>query len=129
MTLKPDAATLQRRIAQGRGKAPADCVVTDVRLLDLVTGTLTRTDIAICGDMVVGTYGSYRGRETIDGRGRIAVPGFIDTHLHVESSLVTPLEFDRCVLPHGLRLLSGLCRAHRHGPPGAALELRARDAS
>ena len=38
----------------------------------------------------------------IDGDGRFAVPGFIDTHLHIESSLVTPLEFDRCVLPHGV---------------------------
>ena len=110
MTLKPDAATLQRRIDQGRGRAPADCVITDVRLLDLVTGTLTRTDIAICGDTIVGTYGSYKGRETIDGRGRIAVPGFIDTHLHVESSLVTPLEFDRCVLPHGVT--TAICDPH-----------------
>jgi adenine deaminase len=41
----------------------------------------------------------YQGARVIEGRGRIAVPGFIDTHLHVESSLVTPLEFDRCVLP------------------------------
>jgi len=38
----------------------------------------------------------------VEGRGRFAVPGFIDTHLHVESSLVTPLEFDRCVLPRGV---------------------------
>jgi adenine deaminase len=102
MTVKPDAAALTKRIAQGRGTAPADCVVRDVRLLDLVTGELVRTDIALCGDTIVGTYGSFRGLRTVEGRGRIAVPGFIDTHLHVESSLVTPLEFDRCVLPHGV---------------------------
>jgi adenine deaminase len=110
MRAKPDAATLERRIAQGRGQMPADRVVTDVRLLDLVTGTLTRTDVAICGDAVVGTYGSYRGLRTVEGRGRIAVPGFIDTHLHVESSLVTPLEFDRCVLPHGVT--TAICDPH-----------------
>jgi adenine deaminase len=110
MTRKPDAATLAARIAQGRGTTPADLVITDVRLLDLVTGTLARTDIAICGDTIVGTYGRYRGARTIDGRGRIAVPGFIDTHLHVESSLVTPLEFDRCVLPHGVT--TAICDPH-----------------
>jgi adenine deaminase len=110
MTQKPDAATLTKRIAQGRGSAPADRVIRDVRLLDLVTGELVRTDIALCGDTIVGTYGSYRGLRTIEGRGRIAVPGFIDTHLHVESSLVTPLEFDRCVLPHGAT--TAICDPH-----------------
>jgi adenine deaminase len=110
MTRKPDATIVATRIAQGRGASPADLVITDVRLFDLVTGTLARTDIAICGDTIVGTYGRYRGSRTIDGRGRIAVPGFIDTHLHVESSLVTPLEFDRCVLPHGVT--TAICDPH-----------------
>lgn len=110
MTRQPDAKTLATRIAQGRGSSPADLVITDVRLLDLVTGTLARTDIAISGDTIVGTYGRYRGARTIDGGGRIAVPGFIDTHLHVESSLVTPLEFDRCVLPHGVT--TAICDPH-----------------
>ncbi len=50
----------------------------------------------------MGTHAAYEGRRTIDGGGRIAVPGFIDTHFHVESSLLTPLEYDRCVLPHGV---------------------------
>ncbi|MCB8823014.1 adenine deaminase [Microvirga rosea] len=110
MARQPDAHLIATRIAQGRGKAAADLVITDVRLLDLVTGALTQTDIAICGDMIVGTYGHYRSARTIDGRGRIAVPGFIDTHLHVESSLVTPLEFDRCVLPHGVT--TAICDPH-----------------
>ena len=104
------ADTIARRIAQGRGAEPADLVIRDVRLLDLVTGALVDTDIAVCGDTVVGTYGRYEGRSVLDGRGRIAVPGFIDTHLHVESSLVTPLEFDRCVLPHGVT--TAICDPH-----------------
>jgi adenine deaminase len=103
-------AQIAKRIAQGRGAARADLVITDVRLLDLVTGELVATDIAICGDTVVGTYGSYDGERVIEGNGRIAVPGFIDTHLHVESSLVTPLEFDRCVLPHGVT--TAICDPH-----------------
>ena len=110
MTGQPDAAAIAIRIAQGRGTSPADLVLKDVRLFDLVTGSLVSTDIALCGDTIVGTYGSYEGVRTIDGRGRVAVPGFIDTHLHVESSLVTPLEFDRCVLPHGVT--TAICDPH-----------------
>ncbi|MFT8483193.1 MAG: adenine deaminase [Gluconobacter cerinus] len=101
---------IQRRVAQGQGREPADLVIRNVRLLDLVTGELVPTDIAICGDRIVGTYGTYAGRQEIDGRGRVAVPGFIDTHLHVESSLVTPFEFDRCVLPHGVT--TAICDPH-----------------
>ncbi|OAG73045.1 adenine deaminase [Gluconobacter japonicus] len=101
---------IQRRVAQGQGREPADLVIRNVRLFDLVTGELVPTDIALCGDRVVGTYGDYEGRVTIDGKGRIAVPGFIDTHLHVESSLVTPFEFDRCVLPHGVT--TAICDPH-----------------
>jgi adenine deaminase len=110
MTKKIDAATIAARIAQGRGADEADLVVANVRLYDLVTGTLTPTDIAVCGDTIVGTYGAYRGARAIEGRGRIAVPGFIDTHLHVESSLVSPLEFDRCVLPCGVT--TAICDPH-----------------
>jgi adenine deaminase len=105
-----DASALARLIAQGRGTEPADLVIKNVRLLDLVSGELTETDIAIGGDRIVGTYASYSGRREIDGRGLIAVPGFIDTHLHVESSLVTPAEFDRCVLRHGVT--TAICDPH-----------------
>jgi adenine deaminase len=63
---------------------------------------VTDTDIAIVADRIVGTTATTRRKRLIDGRNRYAVPGFIDTHLHIESSLVTPFEFDRCVLPHGV---------------------------
>lgn len=105
-----DAATLARRIAQGRGDEPADLVIRGARLFDLVTGDLTPTDIALCGDTIVGTHGRYEGKASFDATGLIAVPGFIDTHLHVESSLVTPLEFERCVLPHGVT--TAICDPH-----------------
>ncbi|MFT0862569.1 adenine deaminase [Ancylobacter sp. G4_0304] len=104
------AAELARFIDAGRGVAPADLVIKDVVLLDVITGERTETDIAIVGDRIVGTYDHYDGTEEIDGRGLTAVPGFIDTHLHVESSLVTPLEFDRCVLPHGVT--TAICDPH-----------------
>lgn len=110
MSMPQNASSLAHRIAQGRGEETADLIIENVRLYDLVTGTLARTDIALCGDRIVGTYGAYRGKRRLDGRGCIAVPGFIDTHLHVESSLVTPLEFDRCVLPHGVT--TAICDPH-----------------
>jgi adenine deaminase len=97
-----DRETLERRIDQGAGRAPADLLIKNVGLLDLVSGGVAETDIAICGDVIVGTHAEYRGVREIDGRGLVAVPGFIDAHLHIESSLVTPSEFDRMVLPHGV---------------------------
>ncbi len=105
-----DQAFLARAIAQARGLEPADLVIRNVGLLDVITGDVTTTDIAVCGDRIVGTHAAYEGRATIDGTGRFAVPGFIDTHLHIESSLVTPAEFDRCVLPHGVT--TAICDPH-----------------
>ncbi len=109
-TPKVSATTLARRISQGRGEEPADLVIRGARLYDLVTGELTETDIALCGDTIVGTHASYRAKTEFDAAGLIAVPGFIDTHLHIESSLVTPLEFERCVLPHGVT--TAICDPH-----------------
>jgi adenine deaminase len=102
--------SLARAIRQGRGAEPADLVIKNVGLLDIVSGGVTVTDIAISGDRIVGTYETYRGAEEMDGSGLFAVPGFIDTHLHVESSLVTPQEYDRCVLPHGVT--TAICDPH-----------------
>jgi adenine deaminase len=101
---------LERYIDQGVGREPADIVLKGGRFFDLVTGELVASDIAICGDRIVGTCGDYQGREEIDISGRIVVPGFIDTHLHIESSLVTPHEFDRCVLPYGVTTV--ICDPH-----------------
>jgi adenine deaminase len=103
-------ASLSDRIDQGRGVTPADLVLKGGRVLDLITGDLVETDVAICGDTIVGVFGSYQGRREIDMGGRILVPGFIDTHLHIESSLVTPFEFDRCVSPHGVT--TAICDPH-----------------
>lgn len=102
--------TIEQRIQQGVGNSPADLVIRNVGLFDLVTGEILPGDIAICGDRVVGTLDRYEGKREIDGSGKIAVPGFIDTHLHVESSLITPFEFDRCVLPHGVT--TAICDPH-----------------
>ncbi len=104
------ARQLASCIDQALGRAEADLVIKNTRLFNLVTGEIAETDIAICGDRIVGAYDSYRGRREIDGRGRICVPGFIDTHVHCESTLVTPLEFDSCVLPRGTT--TAVCDPH-----------------
>src|SRR3954452_20458755 len=101
---------LARRIDQGTGRAAADLVIRNARLLNTATGTLDRGDIAICGDVVVGTHDTYRGRREIDAAGRIVAPGFIDTHLHIESSLVLPAEFEQGVLPRGTT--TAICDPH-----------------
>lgn len=105
-----DEGFLKRAIEAGAGEAPADLVLKNVKLFNVIDGSCKETDVAVVGDRIVGIYGSYEGRETLDGEGRVAVPGFIDTHLHVESSLVTPFEFDRCVLPHGVT--TAICDPH-----------------
>ena len=101
---------LERQIDQALGTGPADLVVRNARILNLVTGELQPGDIAVCGATIVGTLDSYRGLEEIDAQGRVAVPGFIDSHVHCESTLVTPSEFDRCVLPHGVT--TAICDPH-----------------
>jgi adenine deaminase len=89
---------------------PADLVLKGGRVFDLITGELVETDVAICGDTIVGVFGEYSGKREIDVAGQVLVPGFIDTHLHVESSLVTPHEFDRCVTPRGVT--TAICDPH-----------------
>src|SRR5271170_6633219 len=101
---------LEQRIDQALGRTPADLVVRNSRILDLVTGELRAGDIAICGERIVGILDSYSGQNEIDGKGCIAVPGFIDSHVHCESTLVVPNEFDRCVLPRGTT--TAICDPH-----------------
>jgi adenine deaminase len=98
-------------IPQGRGAVPADLVLRGGRVFDLITGDLVETDVAICGDTIVGVFeDGYEGERVIDVTGAVLVPGFIDTHLHIESSLVTPFEFDRCVTPRGIT--TAICDPH-----------------
>ncbi len=103
-------SSLSDRIDQGRGLVPCDLVLKGGRVFDLVTGELVPSDVGICGDTIVGVFGHYAGRREIDCTGKILVPGFIDTHLHIESSLVTPFEFDRCVGPRGVT--TAICDPH-----------------
>ncbi len=105
------ARFLERCIDAGTGRAAADLVLKNGRFLDLVTGELVHSDVAVVGNRIVGTFSTdYRGSQEIDATGKVIVPGFVDTHFHVESSLMPPLEYERCVLPRGVT--TGICDPH-----------------
>lgn len=109
MTASPQS-TIENRISQGRGELPADLVLKGAEIWCMVTGARITGDVAICGEMIVGIGASYQGRHEIDLSGAVLVPGFIDTHLHIESSCITPAEFDRCVTPRGIT--TAICDPH-----------------
>jgi len=85
-------------VAAGRKKA--DLVLKNATYVDVFSGELATDDIAVTEGLVVG-LGSYCGIEEVDMAGKIVCPGFLDAHIHLESSLVTPSEFARAVIPHG----------------------------
>ena len=85
-------------VAAGRQKA--DLVLKNATFVNVFSGELQTCDIAIAEGLIVG-LGCYEGFEEADMTGKIVCPGFIDSHIHLESSLVSPTEFARAVLPHG----------------------------
>ena len=82
------------------GREPADLVLKNATYVDVFSGELDHGDIAVSEGLIVG-LGTYSGKEEVDMTGKIVCPGFIDSHIHLESSLVSPAEFARAVLPHG----------------------------
>ncbi len=91
---------LLHRIATARGRLPADLVLKNTRLINVYSGEIETTDIAIADGVVVG-LGDYEGKAEVDLDGAYAAPGFIDGHVHIESSMTTPASFARIVLPKG----------------------------
>ncbi len=93
-------APLSRRLAVARGDEPADLVIRGGSVLSVFTREWLATDVAIVDGFIAG-LGDYEGRETIDATGRYVVPGFVDAHMHLESSKLLVDEFARLVLPFG----------------------------
>ena len=90
----------QRIIAAAAGREPADLVLKNATFVNVFSNELSNMDIAVTEGLIVG-MGSYHGREEVDCTGKIVLPGFLDAHIHLESSLVSPTEFVKAVLPHG----------------------------
>lgn len=89
----------QRLIDVAAGRAPADLVLKDVRYVNVFSGEICRGDVAVVGDRIAG-IGSYGAPNEIHLDG-VVCPGLTDAHIHLESSLVSPAEFAKAVVPHG----------------------------
>lgn len=93
--------TLKDRIEAARGDRPADLVLRGGSLVDVLGGEIYRADVAIFDGFVIGVGDGYEGVKEVDCTGKWVAPGFIDGHMHVESTMVTVAEFARVVLPRG----------------------------
>lgn len=83
-----------------RGEQPAELVLKNGNVVNVFTGRIEKTDIAVAAGVIIG-LGSYTGEKELDLQGRYVVPGFIDAHVHIESSMVSPTQFSRAVIPRG----------------------------
>jgi adenine deaminase len=88
-------------LSVARGDAPADILLRGGRVINVFTGEVQEEDVAVFGRAVAGLGPGYDAVSVIDLDGRYLLPGLIDAHVHVESSLATPREFARAVVPHG----------------------------
>ena len=93
---------LAGRIAAARGDGMADLVLTNAQLVNVLTGEVYPSSIAIKDGVIIGVGELYEAAETLDLGGRYVAPGLIDAHVHIESSLCTPPEFSRAALTHGV---------------------------
>jgi len=84
-----------------RGDEPADLVLRNGRVINVFTSEIIEADVAIAGDRFVGVGREYEAEEEMDLGGRYVCPGLIDAHVHIESSMLTPPQFARAVVPRG----------------------------
>jgi adenine deaminase len=116
--MTPEA--LQRRVQAAQGQIPCDLVLRNVRYLDVFSCEWRKGDIAVIDGVIVATESGLKARRFFDGQGKSVVPGFIDAHVHVESSLLVPFHFQRAVLPKGTT--TAVCDPHElanvMGPQG-----------
>ncbi len=90
----------RKRIDVAIGSEKAELVIKNASIINVFTKEIIQGDIAICNDQIVGIC-SYSGITEIDAKGKFVCPGLIDSHLHIESTMVTPPEFAKAVIPHG----------------------------
>ena len=94
--------TLLHTLAIARGDEPADLLLTNAHVVNVFTGEVLDTDVAIAGETIAAVGTGYTGKTTLDLGGQYLVPGLIDTHVHIESSMTIPAQFARAVVPHGV---------------------------
>ncbi len=91
----------ERGPSPARGLQKADLVLRNGNVVNVFSGEIERTDVAVTGGRIVGLGAFYEGGKSLDLSSRFILPGLIDSHVHIESSLLTPAEFARAALPQG----------------------------
>ena len=103
--------TLRRQIEVARGLRPADLLLKGGKVVNVFSGEVHQTNVAICNDRIAGVGDYYQdGIEVCDVGGLYLIPGLIDAHVHIESSMLSPAEYARAVLPHGTTTI--ICDPH-----------------
>lgn len=92
---------LEQTVRVARGDAPADLALRNGSLINVCTGEIYVTDVIIASDMIVALGPGYEAREEIDLAKRYIAPGFINAHVHIEISMITPPQFAQAVVPRG----------------------------
>jgi adenine deaminase len=92
---------LKKHIMAAGKQTPADVVIKNGRIIDVFNLEIMEGDVAISDGIFVG-IGEFEGKQIIDAKGRYVCPAFIDGHVHIESSMISPAEFAKVVLPHGV---------------------------
>ena len=93
--------SLKKRILAARGKLPVDLVLKGARVVNLFSGKIQETDVAVYDGLIVGVGLEYHGKEEVDVSGKWIAPGLIDGHLHIESSMLTPSNIAAALVVHG----------------------------
>ena len=115
--------SVERLIAVARGEEPADLLLKNGRLINVLSGEIHPARVAIADGRVAGWGGDYRAHHVVDLAGRFICPGFIDAHVHLESSMVQPAEFARAVLPRLFAVVRSARNSQRARPGRRALYL------
>ncbi|MFS0752358.1 adenine deaminase [Oceanobacillus sp. 1P07AA] len=99
--MKNTIEQLKNRIAVASKRKPAELVIKNAEVLNVFTGDWKKTDIAIIDGYIAG-IGEYEGEQIVDATGKKIVPGLINGHVHIESTMLTPREFSKVMLKHGI---------------------------
>ena len=91
---------MENNIAQAFGAKKAKLVLKNARVVNVFTKETEKADVAISNGKIVG-IGDYQGEKEVDLKGKYVCPGFMDGHIHIESSMVSPFEFERITIVHG----------------------------
>ena len=92
---------LKKRIQVAKKEKKADLVIKNANIVNVFTGEVLKKDIAICDGIIAG-LGEYEGIIEEDAKGRHVIPGLIDGHMHIESTMLNPIELSKILLEHGV---------------------------